>query len=379
MNAPSLNREEKPTQRDTASASTGSAGILPANPPADTNHAGKDASAPSLSNAGAPSGGIPDKSARSHTLAPSFIPASKATSRVVTQVPSPEPHLGWHSRGYLPHWDHPGMIQGITFRLADSVPDEVIEKWKAQLGLLTGSTTGIAGILGAKRLRYSKHADKDAGAPSAGASSGGATDPRCIELHKRVTHYEDEGHGACWLRHPSIGRLVESALLHFDGARYRLLAWCVMPNHVHALIETRPAWPLSGILHSWKSYTATEANRLLARQGAFWQREYHDRYIRNAEHYEQAIHYTEDNPVRAGLVQRPVDWPFTSARLRAALPENANTGSAGILPANISPANPPADSEHAGKDAGAPSVSNASDPSEGARSAPTELPSRLRR
>ena len=277
---------------------TGSAGILPASC-AHEKLADRDAGAPSDAGPG-------------HSLAPSFIPAHKETSRVMTNALSPEPHRGWHSRGYLPHWDHPGMIQGVTFRLHDSVPKEVIDRWKAELA------TGSAGILPARPK--ANNAAKDGGDPS-------EFDPRLIELHKRITRYEDEGHGACMLRNERIGRLVENALLHFDGHRYRLLAWCVMPNHVHALIETREGWPLAGVLHSWKSYAANQANRLLARRGEFWHREYYDRYIRNAEHYVQAVRYVEDNPVKAGLVKRTSDWPFTSAKYRHA------TGSAGILPA----------------------------------------------
>jgi len=55
------------------------------------------------------------------------------TSRVITAVESPNPHLGWHSRGYLPHWDHPGMIQSLNFRLADSLPSSVLAKMEAEL------------------------------------------------------------------------------------------------------------------------------------------------------------------------------------------------------------------------------------------------------
>ena len=56
--------------------------------------------------------------------------------------------------------------------------------------------------------------------------------------------------------------MVASALRHFDGERYRLLAWCIMPNHVHGLVETSESWPLAAIVHSWKSYTANQLNRL---------------------------------------------------------------------------------------------------------------------
>jgi putative DNA methylase len=126
----------------------------------------------------------------------------------------------------------------------------------------------------------------------------------------------DAGHGECFLKRPDIAELAENAMLHFDRARYRLLAWCVMPNHVHALIETKAGHSLEDILHSWKSFTSKEANRLLNRRGAFWMPEYHDRYIRSEKHLENALRYIEGNPVKAGLVRDAADWRFGSARRR---------------------------------------------------------------
>ncbi len=221
---------------------------------------------------------------------PSLIPAhplsSRENSSVVTTTKSPQPHHGWYSRGYLPHWDHPGMIQSLNFRLADALPASVVERWKMEL--LHQPEADVAGI-----------------------------------IRRRVEKYLDAGYGECWLRQPDIARLTENAILHFDGQRYRLLAWCLMPNHVHALIETREGFPLKEILHSWKSFTASQANKILNRRGEFWQREYLDRYIRNAEHHEQVIAYIEENPVKAELARVKTDWPWSSARFRHA-------GSAGI-------------------------------------------------
>ena len=144
--------------------------------------------------------------------------------------------------------------------------------------------------------------------------------------------YLDAGHGECWLRRPDVAQLVEGALLHFDGARYRLLAWCIMPNHVHALIETREGFPMDDVLHSWKSYTSHEANKLLRRVGEFWQREYLDRYVRNAEHFEKVLAYIEDNPVTAGLAKLKTEWLWSSAKFRN--PGSALPGSAGVPPAS---------------------------------------------
>src|SRR5262245_32856095 len=182
----------------------------------------------------------------------------------------------------MPHWAHPAMLQSLNFRLADSLPHAVVEKWQTELALTS--------------CRESQ---------------------RAIELRRRIEEYLDAGHGECWLRRSDVAQLVEAALLHFDPERYRLLAWCIMPNHVHALIETREGFPLAGVLHSWKSYTGSKANKQLNRRGDFWEREYLDRFIRNAEHYQAVVAYIEENPVYAGLVKIKTDWPWSSARFRS--------------------------------------------------------------
>jgi putative transposase len=113
---------------------------------------------------------------------------------------------------------------------------------------------------------------------------------------------------------------VENALLHFDGQRYHLIAWCIMPNHVHGLVETYGSWPLAHVLHSWKSYTAHTANQILGCSGDFWFREYHDRFIRDERHFANAVDYIEQNPVKAGLVYRPEEWRWSSAWRRRGEP-----------------------------------------------------------
>jgi REP element-mobilizing transposase RayT len=227
---------------------------------------------------------------RHPSLTPSFPLSAAQTSRVMANTESPQPHHGWYSRGYLPHWDHPGMIQSVNFRLGDSMPASVIEKWKIELALQPESQ-------------------------------------RAVELRRRIEEYLDAGHGRCWLHQPDVACLVERALFHFDEQRYRLLAWCIMPNHVHALIETQEGFPLADVLHSWKSFTSHKASEILRRNGEFWQREYLDRYVRNAEHYEKVVAYIEENPVKAGLARIKTDWSWSSARFRI-------PGSAGVPPAS---------------------------------------------
>lgn len=122
------------------------------------------------------------------------------------------------------------------------------------------------------------------------------------------------GHlGQTLLSRPEAAEAVQNALLYFDGERYALFAWCIMPNHVHVVIMQTEGWPLQRVVHSWKSYTANEVNRILARTGAVWQREYYDRYMRDDDELSTAIAYVEQNPVKAGFVQNPRDWPWSSA------------------------------------------------------------------
>ena len=101
----------------------------------------------------------------------------------------------------------------------------------------------------------------------------------------------------------------------FDGERYRLHAWTIMPNHVHVLLSILPGMPLGTIVGSWKRFTAREGNIVLGRVGEFWQADYWDRFIRNEEHFNNAVAYIRENPVKAGLCGRAADWAFGSARL----------------------------------------------------------------
>ena len=227
---------------------------------------------------------MPDEKASSERPGSAGVPPASGVHR------RPSPHSkplaaetaalpgarGWYSRGYLPHFDRPNLIQGITFRLADALPDSVIDKWNYELQCLDDSV-------------------------------------REIELRKRIDKYLDAGHGDCILCHPQVAAIVENSLLHFDQQRYALIAWCVMPNHVHAMIEPWERWPLAGVIHAWKSFTAHEINKLLKRSGAVWQREYHDRFIRDADHFANARRYIEDNPVKATLVANASQWRWSSA------------------------------------------------------------------
>lgn len=196
-------------------------------------------------------------------------------------------HKEWYSRGYLPHFDHADLVQMTTFRLVDALPQHLLDR----LG---------------KSLRRENDAAK----------------------RKRIEAYLDAGHGSCVLRDPCIGPMVEDTLLHFDGERYRLIEWVIMPNHVHLLVEFLAGSLLSEVLKSWKSFSAHEANRILGRSGQLWQEDYFDRFIRDATHFDNARRYIRENPVKAGLVEHPEEWPYGSALWARRRPGSADVPSA---------------------------------------------------
>ena len=114
-----------------------------------------------------------------------------------------------------------------------------------------------------------------------------------------VEKFLDSGTGVCHLKNPAVAEEIANALHHFDDKRYRLFAWCVMPNHVHAVVRILPGHALAEVIHSWKSFTAKRANELLGLNGHFWQREYDDHLLRDERQLEHAIHYVAQNPEKA--------------------------------------------------------------------------------
>ena len=170
-------------------------------------------------------------------------------------------------RGYLPHFEN-RAIQFITFRLFDSVPKELIEEWKMVLAM-----------------------ENDAEGPTDVAR----------QMHKLVDRFEDSGYGQCFLADSRVADMMEQTLKHDDGKKYDLISYCIMPNHVHVMIRVYEGVSLSSILHTWRSYSAHEANKILERSGDFWMKDYYDRYIRDVQHYTAVVQYIKDNPVKAGL------------------------------------------------------------------------------
>jgi len=115
------------------------------------------------------------------------------------------------------------------------------------------------------------------------------------------------------LRLAENASIIQENLLHFEGMRYHLAAWCIMPNHVHVVMQPMGENALKSILHSWKSYTANAINNRMQLQGALWEREAADHILRCSDHIAYFTNYINNNPVAAGLAKTPEAWPFSSA------------------------------------------------------------------
>lgn len=181
---------------------------------------------------------------------------------------------GWHQRGYLPHFDAPGVTQFVTLQLHGSFP--------------VTRRTEFETIL---------------------------KEPDDSTKRRKLEAWLDRGHGECWLRRPDVAELVEKILFEGDGHEYRMQAWVVMPNHVHLVVDVCDV-PLVKLINGWKGKSSREVNKLLGRRGAFWQEDYYDTLIRDEAHLKRAIRYTEQNPVKAFLARAAREWPCSSARPR---------------------------------------------------------------
>src|SRR5262245_26348630 len=104
----------------------------------------------------------------------------------------------------------------------------------------------------------------------------------------------DSGYGQCFLKERKVAEVVKTSFQKYNGERYKLIAWVIMPNHIHLLLKPLNEWELYKILHSFKSFTAQESNKLLNRNGKFWMREYFDRRIRDHDHFERTFRYIEN-------------------------------------------------------------------------------------
>jgi putative transposase len=234
-------------------------------------------------------------------------------------------------RRRLPHIQPPGATFFITFRLADSIPNKAWVKLRERLDNI-----------------YQELADVGEG------DQAFALNRERQWFQEFEDYLHNTGQGPFWLKDEQIAALVVEDFHHFDGERYRLDAFCIMSNHVHTVLMPLPTTEagkeaclnhklvkdqdgnlgyltvndhgqhhfvgvtfhsLASIMHSIKRHTAYEANRLLGRDGAFWQAESYDHYTRDHEEWCRTISYVLNNPVKAGLVQQWQEWPWNWQRI----------------------------------------------------------------
>lgn len=173
------------------------------------------------------------------------------------------------TRRNLPHWSQQGKLYFVTWRLADSLPQKALKQIEAD-----------------RKMWFRQHGDTPL------ADMEPIVKREWFRLfHHRVQLWLDAGHGSCILRRPEALRIMIDALHHFHGDRYHLGSFVIAGNHVHVLVSPHVGVELSGVIHSWKSYTSNAINKALERSGRLWMDEYFDRILRNQTHLERVEGY----------------------------------------------------------------------------------------
>ncbi len=172
--------------------------------------------------------------------------------------------------GHLPHWRQQGRTYFLTFVLGDALPKKVRKNIKQDRKSLQYSIQRTPQLKDRSLLKNLWE-----------------------QLIEEALHQEE---GACLLRNSKYRDLVGAALRYFDGKRYDLHAWGLMPNHVHVLVTLRRGQDLGKMLHSWKSFTAHKINALRGIRGKVWQHESFDHLVRNVEGFRKFKAYILANP-----------------------------------------------------------------------------------
>ncbi len=179
------------------------------------------------------------------------------------------------TRRHLPHWEQPGAAYFVTFRLADAIASDVLAEWREERALW---------------LKHHPH----------------PWDWKTAREYMRRFEQEreqwlDHCQGSCLLRDSRAQKIVRESLEHFDRDRYVIDAFVVMPNHVHVIVKPLGTNSVNAILHSWKSYTSNQINRLMNQTGSLWMAETFDTIVRDWTHLAACRDYVEQNPAKASL------------------------------------------------------------------------------
>ncbi|MFZ2658705.1 MAG: transposase [Victivallales bacterium] len=173
----------------------------------------------------------------------------------------------------LPHWQQEKVTYFITFRLADSLPQEKLKQLKAE------------------QENWLRHHNEP--------YSNEEIVEYNILFNEKIQSWLDAGHGSCILKDSLVSKIVEDALIYFNGTRYLLHEWVVMPNHLHILLTPINDFSLVKIMHSLKSYTANKINKSVGRSGKLWKDESYDHIVRNLKQFNAISKYIIMNPVKA--------------------------------------------------------------------------------
>ncbi|GAB4494810.1 MAG: transposase [Anaerolineales bacterium] len=201
-------------------------------------------------------------------------------------------------RRHLPHIQPPGATFFITFRLANSLPPEVLERLQAQRAAIEIAISKIANDDEKRRLQEA-------------------------ERKKWFAKWDDAldqaTEGDFYLREPVIAATVANSIRFHDGEWFDVIAYCIMPNHVHLVITpfekiTGQEYSLSEILHNIKRNSAKQANKILGKSGDFWQHESYDHFVRSDAELERVVKYVLHNPVKAGLCKEWTDWRWSYSK-----------------------------------------------------------------
>ncbi len=198
-------------------------------------------------------------------------------------------------RRKLPHIQPPGTTVFITFRLADSIPMDVLHalleehnRMERELARITDKQERAKRAHLAERKFFGKWDDA----------------------------LDTLSNGPYWLQDDEIAKLVAGSLHHLDNVKYLLDAFCIMPNHVHLVCTPLQEadgiyFSMSKIMHSLKRHTARHANQVLNRVGDFWEHENYDHYARDEAEFQRIVNYVLNNPVKAGFVKAPEEWKWS--------------------------------------------------------------------
>jgi putative transposase len=201
-------------------------------------------------------------------------------------------------RRNLPHWQPAQAIYFVTISLIDSIPKRVASNLQSE-----------------EKSFYANLKDQGNGALKL-ESERRRFQGRVFQRYDY--HLDKTSKGPHWLKDRKVAKLVVDALHFRDQKEFDLYAFCVMSNHIHIVFELmesttikRSSKPVTKILKSFKSYTGLRANKILGRQGPFWNSESYDHVVRNNQSLERIIKYTLNNPVKANLVSRWQEWPYS--------------------------------------------------------------------